>query len=87
MQLEFKIEENAALKKIIKNIDDDSKQYKEKVTQNIEKTLTHRSYRDTRKTSHLSALEISDDIFDEFEKERPATTVVAEKDNPKLLEE
>ena len=31
-QLNFKIEENAALKKIIKNIDDDSKQYKEKVT-------------------------------------------------------
>ena len=43
MQLEFMIEENAALKKIIKDIDDDSKQYKEKVTQNIEKTLTHRS--------------------------------------------
>ena len=65
--LDFKIEENAALKKIIKNIDDDSKQYKEKVTQKIEETLTlHKSVRNTRK-SPVHSLNIDTDLFDDFE--------------------
>ena len=41
--LDFKVEENAALKVIITKIDDDSKDYKQKVTQKIEVSLTHRS--------------------------------------------
>ena len=40
--LDFKVEENAALKVIITKIDDDSKDYKEKVTQKIEVSLTNR---------------------------------------------
>ena len=64
--LDFKIEENAALKKIIKNIDDDSKQYKEKVTQKIEETLTHRSVRNYRKSPDRS-LDLGTDFFDDFE--------------------
>ena len=38
--LQFKVEENAALKEIISKIDADSKDYKQKVTQQIEETLT-----------------------------------------------
>ena len=34
----------------------------------------------------LGSLDISNDFFDEFEKDRPATTVASEKDKSKLLD-
>ena len=34
----------------------------------------------------LGSLDISNDFFDEFEKDRPATTVASEKDKSRLIE-
>ena len=77
--LQFKVEENAALKEIISKIDADSKDYKQKVTQQIEETLTQRSVKHAR-ISPSRRFDINDDFFDDFSKDRPSTTVATEKD-------
>ena len=84
--LKFKVEENAALKEIIAKIDGDSKDFKEKITHQIEENLTHKYEKQTRMSPNVSE-DINDDFFGEFSKKgSPSTTVATEKDNQLLKE-